>query len=937
MPDRSSVAAPSALGIDAVFGLWADGGAVPEHAGEGDTSLARPVLGPQGLLDLLETMLGLSGPVPSPLQRIVAWQRKLDAAGPDRFWTASLRADPWATARHLLVWRDDLIDGGWDPHAEHEQLRLNDLATAERAGDPVPAGTADRLRTVEDALRDPPATLSLHTLGLIDRHGDLPPAWRRVTDQLRDAGVRVHELQPEPAAPADTCLGRLQRWMLGRAEPDASWRPDGTVVRATSTSTAHAAEIVRQWTATQHEVSLIAQHAAGHALDEALAAAGRPRFGASPPSPDRGGLQVLRLAFQLAWRPLDVHAAMDLLTLPDGPIPPHVANRLAAALEREPGDDGPRWQHAWQKVREAQLAYAAADHPSDGDDDRAGESARRRIEERLAHWQAWFDEDRADPDVGLPLEHATEICDRVTDWAHGRTNRPANDAKDAKDAENSPSGERPDAPLYRATARIAGDVRAALIALGHERFTRAWLDRIVDQALGSGERDPRAQADAGAGPSVTHPGAVWGPVGTVAWWNLRAGEDAATASPWTRAERAELAAHGCTPDSGERSARAAAAAWDRAVLHARDRIVLITAGLDAGSDVAAHPLAYRLAPVTRELVTEVALKDAWTGPRYGFAGVELPRTRVAPQPLPTARPFWPTPDGFRDRAHDRAESATSLQDLLTCPLRWSLQHVAGVQQGHRRSVPDVHRLLGTLAHALAAQVLQPGEPPAPDAARAQAEATLDETIDRLAVPLRYDQHAVQVARARERLPDAVAALARTLRDNHLTVVATERFVHQEPDEQAPEQGPPLLGFVDLIAHDANGDTVILDLKWTRSGTYRTDEIREGRAVQLATYATLLAPDRPARAGYYLLDQGEFLVDAADGLRGTPVDAARDLGATWVAVRDAWRAWSDRAHAGTLRARGVPAGDDDPRDVEPTLTNEPCKFCDFTVLCRTSGA
>ena len=100
------------------FGAHADGNTWPEHGGTGSASFGAPVVGPAGLVSLLEAELGLGGPPSSLLDRVVAWQAKLEAAdGRGRFWTRSLAADAWATARLLLSCRDELVAAGWRPDA----------------------------------------------------------------------------------------------------------------------------------------------------------------------------------------------------------------------------------------------------------------------------------------------------------------------------------------------------------------------------------------------------------------------------------------------------------------------------------------------------------------------------------------------------------------------------------------------------------------------------------------------------------------------------------------------------------------------------------------------------------------------------------------------------------------------------------------------------
>ena len=98
-----------------VFGMMADGFAYPDFPGDGPGCLNGCIVGPLGLLEILETKLGLGGPPVTPVVRITAWQKKLQEAGKTgkRFWAASLAADPFSTARLILSWRDALVEGGW--------------------------------------------------------------------------------------------------------------------------------------------------------------------------------------------------------------------------------------------------------------------------------------------------------------------------------------------------------------------------------------------------------------------------------------------------------------------------------------------------------------------------------------------------------------------------------------------------------------------------------------------------------------------------------------------------------------------------------------------------------------------------------------------------------------------------------------------------------
>jgi hypothetical protein len=267
--------------------------------------------------------------------------------------------------------------------------------------------------------------------------------------------------------------------------------------------------------------------------------------------------------------------------------------------------------------------------------------------------------------------------------------------------------------------------------------------------------------------------------------------------------------------------------------------------------------------------------------------------------------------------------------------------VARLRAGRVRSIPEPEQLFGNLAHALAADVFVPGDPPAPAAAEARVGADFERYVDELAVPLRYDEHAVEFVQARRLLPRAIGAVAQTLRENRLRVVATEHAF-----EAAPAGGPLLRGYVDLLAEDGAGP-VVVDLKWAYTPKYRTDELREGRAVQLAVYGAAVAVDGPKgppgtatptpRAGYYLLKHRRFLTTPDAGLAGSVVREAPDLASTWDGIAAGWRGWRRRIDEGTLRARGVALPEGAPDDAEGLQREARCDRCAFAALCRTKGA
>src|SRR3546814_17921497 len=124
----------------------------------------------------------------------------------------------------------------------------------------------------------------------------------------------------------------MQRWLLAGGEVTGS--RDGTLTVATSTSSVLAAEVVGQWFAAGggHDAVLIAQEADTDLLDHGLRGVGQPRPGRSRPSPHRGSLPLLLLAFKRVWTPLETRAPPEPLVVSRSPTPPPPPRLLSGGL-----------------------------------------------------------------------------------------------------------------------------------------------------------------------------------------------------------------------------------------------------------------------------------------------------------------------------------------------------------------------------------------------------------------------------------------------------------------------------------------------------------------------------------------------------------------------------------------------------------------------------
>ncbi len=879
-----------------VFGMAADGSAYPACPGPGSGVVGGAVVGPAGMLDLLAGRLGLSGPPIPPVVRIAAWQSKLEAAaaaGP-RFYSASLSADALSTARLLLSWRDDLVEAGWTPvDATSAERRLADLAAAELSPPPLPRGRSDLLREIQASLATGPV-LDVDLVELIEPMALLPPSWRRLMGSLSDAGVTVS--QREVLAPTAGDLGRVQRFLSGgTVEPLVG---DGSLTLLESRTAIMAAEAVADWMA--HDAGggettvVIVPEGDSGLLDQAFARRGLPVLGSSPRSSHRGALQLLSLAFSVVWAPFDPQKLLELLLLPRPPISRWAARLLAGALSREPGLGGTAWATAWEAI-EAGLA----------------ERNGGEVDERTtAEWRTWMEVGLHGRSTGMPAAAAAAICDRVRRWALAT------------------DGGRRD-PLLLCAVGAADALSRAFGALGRSPVTATQVEGMIDLAITEGLSDPARFAEEGDTRSVTRPGAVWDRASRLLWWGF-SGDARVSRQPWTNAEVAALAEMGCEVEPEASSRRREAAHWDQAVHAARGGLVLVTPSLDGSTEATSHPLAHRIAPVLagggRRAVSVIAESLLERGSIH-MAGREVGRRPEADIRLPEARASWALPPTMVEAVEGRGETASSLQDLLDCQFRWLLRHVAHLRPGGTHAIPGRERLFGNVAHALAQAVFPIGEVPDPAEIRKAAAALIDDLIDRIAAPLRLPGSSGEVAFARKRIPDSLASLASLLSERGMSVVG------MEVERDRAFGGLPIRSRIDLIVRGDGGEAVI-DLKWTRSKTWRRREVEKGRAVQLATYSRLVAPVGGAPAGYYLLRQRELLAAAGSTLAIAGLAVDRDLDETWDAITADWEALTTLARSGRGVATGVPGvAQHLPADLGFSPGEKVCAFCDMGNVCR----
>ncbi|MDP1691902.1 MAG: PD-(D/E)XK nuclease family protein [Burkholderiaceae bacterium] len=771
-----------------------------------------PVVGRLGLLGLLELHLGLAGPSIARSQRVAAYLGHLRKADDGkRFYSMSLHADEMGVASELLGWRDEWLLYGWDGTApDGAPNRVADMAAVEAlARGQMPPAEAERLAQVEAALRS--CTVQVSEVRLLDDLDRFPARWRGVLSHLP---VHIDSALAPMAPDTSSTLGRLQQAAVastasGLVDSLTDVADDGSVqvYRCENTDTAI------HWLALHHGGTSTSQilvcERDGLALDDIFRANGEPVCGFDRPSPYRPALQVLPLALELMWRPVDVHRVLEFLTHPYGPFRRKARWLLARAYATQPGYGGEEWAAAKESIKEL-----------DGG------------EELLAQVAFWFEGQHWERAEGAPLAAVEQRVERVVGSMRVLMGTPRDDVLAVAGG------------IKQAEAVL--DALAELKFQGVERLRPRHVEQLLAEATIAGGSNPYAEPEVGCRRSTTTSAlVVLEPAQEVVWW-MPSKPMLPRPHPWSLAEREALRLAGAELQDIAAELRALARDWLRPVLAAQERFVLV---LPLASEEE-HPiwlLVRRLLPMLAVRHVEEELTESTRG------------ESVSDKPLPQLKRYLDIPADMSSRR--TRQSFTSLADLFDNPAVSALKDAAGLRSATLMAVEDERRLLGTLAHRLVERLFAVPSVLAWEATQVRTwfDGHADALIEAEGAPLLMLGFAVVLHRFRGAVCEAAVVLLRHLQSAGVVSVRTEL-----PFE-GTLFGVPVTGTVDLLAELSGSRYAVLDLKWSGEARYR-ERLATGTHLQLAIYSSLIEQNlgqAPAELAFFIFDSRALLVTSKD--------------------------------------------------------------------------
>lgn len=872
-----------------------------EHAEAGRLAVGLP-----GFVAALEQRLGFPERGDNVL-RSYSYERALRTSleqTPTLFFARSFNADPHGAAERLLELRDELLLNAPADFSlsslEASGGRLADLASVERAYaeiDPEP-GTAERIRAIVSDLDEGTVPCGVHEVELVDELRLWPRLVRELLQLLEERQGVAIIAQPAATPQAretQSDLAAVQRALArSRAgdhmDPTAAPSCDGSVVLVRGASLADAADaaaLMMRDDRLKPQETVVVSAAEGDVLDEALHRAGLPMTGGRSDGEPDPTAQVLALFVLLQFKPVDLDLLCQYLELTKSPVPRRLRRALRKALQEMPGYQGAEWRKAW-----------TAWH----DDQATSESERERA-------SFWLNVGTVEVGETLGREAVSAACTRFARWVRHRP-----------DDEESRS---------RVVAvHFAVTVERVLDAHGATELSQDELHSFVADILRATASTTTRARESGAPFTVATPAAVLEGAGTVLVWGFSDGVlPHPAASFFTPEERASLAAANVDLPADDLPVRLHRDAMERALLAARDRLVLVCPDRDRqNGQQNPHPLWYTMMRAFGE-PDDAADALSERTMRFMDGTSRLVDTSLLTNLELSSRGtrwshLWEDTDSIE--LLERL-SASGIETLLGCPLKWVLRYRAGLRPG-REELPSRQLLYGKVAHEVLELYLT--EDAVRRDPRRYAEDYINDNVSALLAPGADAERAYVI----DRIARAGQVLASAMDAEGFRVAAAEKTY------TSTEYGFELEGRTDLVLQDEHGERVVVDLKWGGASRYRK-LLEDGRAVQLAVYRA--AADGNPPAAYFIVSSAMLLT--------VHEDVARRLGTGSVIEGPGEEAVLEEILEQTsgirerLRGGSIPVGypekewkalrDSRPDDWrEVAMLPAPCGYCDYRLFC-----
>ena len=762
-----------------------------------DASLGCQTLGLTGMMDFLEHKLGILDKEPVPAVRIAQYQRKLREyykKNPGTWGAESFKKekDPWSTAKQLLAWRDELIEGGWNKTYNGDvSERLTTLAAVEKTGPELDPGPSDRLREVLKKLKSETNSWPVEVT-LAHPQELFPPVWRQILDELK----KVVSLKDAP------CENEKVETLLEGKD----------VIQLEGNSQAELARhLVRYLTAAKksRKLSKITLLACGdtRVLDGALHKGGFGAVGNVSPSAGRPSQALLTLFFSVMWEPIRVEQLYELIASPYLGIPNK--DLIRKAIENAPGVGSEEWIKAWKEALAGSKNVQVFDE----------------LKEWLENPLVPLVPPEENASAEKRLEHSKQVIERLEElekrrkWLYNRLNR-----RNKKDDLIHPELGTTISAL-RSLESVLDEYKQST-----ENITLIQLTRAIESLIGSGTPPASAEQEVTEFKIATNPGMVES-TETLLWFDcVRIKPPRQTR--WSKNERQYFETENVATDTAARRRKLDAYYRKRAFKNTSARIIFFVPetidGVETARATFLNEVDYAFDPklgeeAKKHIINAESLTDSETGNwRLADQALLLEKDEtgvIDPEKARITQCLSTVPPLMIDEQY--CFSYSQLKTLLSCPLKWVLDNYLALKDKVPVKIEDALDK-GKFAHKVIEKLVENRHEWEETNVRQLTDDKFHEQLPKCGGRLNYEEHAADRENTRQAIGIIAEELFKQFRKWKIKNVSPEQKIE---DRGITIAGHPMKGSIDLLAEEDGEKKHILDLKYSFEARARTIQLR----------------------------------------------------------------------------------------------------------------
>ena len=768
------------------------------------------ILGPAGLLSLLERELNLSGCYYTSLERRIAYQVILNeyiGQNPGNLYERSFQYDPEGVAKELLYQRDQLILAGWSGEYNGVSKRLDFLAVIEQKYK-VPSGNEDRWIKVLAELQNREGIHFNLSINLMEETGDMHPFFRKLFNLLEAHNCIVSCHEEEYNLNGQNNLNKIKSLLLKN--------PGKEGVLADLNENDHSFHILNFRTETEAAEFAAAQYTTlkdaailnrnNNLFDETLNLFGYPVSGSEHSAAHASVIQLFRLISCILVKPVNIYNLMSYLQGNIHPLPDKLNYKLLRVL----ASTGGICNEEWMKVIEEYLFHLE------------DEDKKRKNERKIENFITFRDHASA----SIPVTDVTGLYSALKQWAIG--------LMQSDNADQFP----PCTDQLSYLAEMCSSLEQALIKLAIPSIAYGELSNLIDgiyapfKSLNYGQQAKSLDV-------IPLPGNLIGLCETIIWLDCYNEEMKPTWYSFLNNNEMEsllIKGIGLWPFHDQTLSRSSM--LKMGILKATDQCILITVSKSDDAVTTDHPLVSFLkarVPELNKFMHNVILTDPAIYDMLGWPSPEIQEKEQTR--LPEKKAVHEIKNGHLIAAR-QTESASSLEKMITYPFDWILHYPCGIEPANTYQLSDISITQGNVAHKFIELLLK-------DAGNDPKQATqlmndydkrLGSVVEHYGYQLMLEQHKFEYTSFHRRLKNAIISLISILDLNNLTIIGTEI----EKTAALPVlNNQEIYGKIDLIVRSSDGSYGIIDLKWTRKVKKFLQILNDNRHLQLAVYKHLI--------------------------------------------------------------------------------------------------